>query len=85
MVTVSGSITIKPNQSSKSTKVGISIPVASNIGATEDLAGTAQTTALQGQGAAIYGDAANDMAILEFVSNGSTSRTLYFTFMYQII
>lgn len=85
MVTVSGSITITPTQNNQSTKLGISLPVASNIGAVQDVAGTAQTTALQGQGAAIYGDAANDRAILEFLSNGSTLRTLYFTFMYQII
>lgn len=85
MVTVNGSVTLTPTQNNQSTKLGISLPVASNIGAIQDVAGTAQTTALQGQGAAIYGDAANDRAILEFLSNGSVVRTLYFTFIYQII
>jgi hypothetical protein len=85
VVTVSGKIDIDPTTTLLATQLGISIPVASNIGATEDCAGTAFASGIAGQGAAIRGDAANDRAELVYVCADITNQPMYFTFTYEVI
>lgn len=85
VVTVSGKVTLNPTLTATSTQLGISLPIASNIGANEDLSGVAFASGIAGQGAAILGDATNDRAQLQFVSGDITAQAMYFTFTYQII
>ena len=59
--------------------------VASNFGAAEDCAGTAFAPAIAGMGAAIFGDATNDLAQLQFVSSDINSQPMYFSFSYSVI
>lgn len=82
-VTVSGKVDVDPTAAA-ATELGISLPVASNFGANEDCAGVAHQQAAQ-EGGAISADTANDRASLQFLATGTTNRTLYFTFTYQII
>ena len=84
-VTVSGKVDIDPTLTATSTQLGISLPVASNIGATEDCAGVAFASGIVGQGAAILGDAANNRAQLQYISGDVTNQPMYFTFTYQVI
>lgn len=84
-VTVSGKADVDPTAPAVSTQLGISLPVASNIGATEDCAGTAACPAISGQCAAILGDAANNRAQMEWISADITNQPMYFTFSYQVI
>lgn len=82
-VTVSGKVDVDPTAAA-ATELGISLPVASNFGANEDCAGVAHQQAAQ-EGGAISADTANDRASLQFLATGTASRTLYFTFTYQVI
>lgn len=83
-VLVSGKADVDPTAAA-TTRLGISLPIASNLGAVEDLAGTAFAPAVAGQGAAIGGDAANDRAIMEWVAVDVANRAMFFTFMYEVI
>lgn len=83
-VTVSGKVDVDPTAAGQ-VQLGISVPVASNFGATEDLAGCASAIAVAGQCAGIYADTANDRAILEFITTDTSNRIMFFTFSYQII
>ena len=85
VVTVSGRVDIDPILAATSTQLGISLPVASNIGAVEDCAGTAFASGIAAQGAAILGDATNDRAQLQYVAGDITNQAMYFTFTYQVV
>lgn len=85
IVTVSGKVDIDPTLTATTTQLGISLPIASNIGAEENCCGTAFSKAIPGQGAAIIGDAANNRAQLELKSGDITNQSMYFTFTYTII
>lgn len=83
-VTVSGRVDVDPT-AAVSTQLGISLPIASNIGAPEDCAGTAFCPTIAGQGAAILGDAANNRAQMEWIAVDITNQPMYFTFTYAVI
>lgn len=84
-VTVSGKVDVDPTLTATSTQLGIALPIASNIGAVEDVGGTAFAQAIAGQGAAILGDAANNRAQMEWIATDITNQAMYFTFTYQVI
>lgn len=85
VVLVSGKLDIDPTTTLTSTKLGISLPVASNLGAAEDCGGVAFASAIANQGAAILGDAANDRAQLEYIAADVTNQPMYFSFTYRVI
>jgi hypothetical protein len=85
VVTVSGRVDINPTLAATSTQLGISLPVASNIGAVEDCAGAAFASGIAGQGAAILGDAANNRAQLQYIAGDVSDQAMYFTFTYEVI
>lgn len=84
-VVVSGKVDVNPTAPAALTQLGISLPIASNLGAAEDCAGTAFASGIAGQGAAIRGDVANDRAEMVWISADVTNQPMYFTFAYQII
>lgn len=84
-VTVSGKVDVDPTLTATSTQLGISLPIASNLGAAEDCAGTAFSPAIASQGAAVLGDATNNRAQMEWLSGDVTNQAMYFTFTYQVI
>lgn len=84
-VSVSGKVDVDPTTTTTATQLGISLPIASNIGAVEDCAGTAFSSAIAGQGAAILGDAANNRAEMNWNAVDITNQPMYFTFQYQIL
>lgn len=86
-VTVSGKVDIDPTSAGSQTVLGMSLPISSNLGAEEDLAGSSSQKFASGiNNFAIYGDATNDRAKFE-VSNASSGSNIsfYFTFTYQVI
>lgn len=85
VVTVSGKADVDPTLAATLTQLGISLPIASNLGAAEDCAGTAFASGIAGQGAAIRGDAANDRAEMVWISGDITNQPMYFTFTYEVI
>lgn len=66
------------------TVLGISLPVASNLGAATDLFGVATTQVAQ-IGGRIGADTVNDRATLTFLSSGTANVGFGFTFSYNII
>lgn len=85
VVTVSGKVDLDPTTNLTVTQLGISLPIASNLGAREDCAGTAFCTTVSGMGAAIRGDFTNDRAELTFVSSDINNQGMFFVFVYEII
>lgn len=84
-VTVSGKVDVDPTTTLTPTQLGISLPIASNIGAVEDVGGVAFAPAIAAQGAAIVGDAANDRAEMQWIASDVTNQPMFFTFTYQVI
>lgn len=85
IVNVSGKVDVDPTAAVASTQLGISLPIASNIGANEDCSGTAFASGIAAQGAAILGDATNNRAQMQWISGDVTSQPMFFTFQYEII
>lgn len=84
-VIVSGTLGVDPTATT-STAVGISLPIASNFGATTDAAGVAAGGQLVNEPGLISADAANNRATLGFNANASASTYTYnFTFQYTVI
>lgn len=84
-VTVSGRVDVDPTLTATSTELGVSLPVASNLGAAEDCAGVAFASGIAAQGAAIRGDAANNRAEMVWIAADVTNQPMYFVFSYQVI
>lgn len=84
-VTMSGSFTADPTLTATATSFEFTLPVASNLGATEDLAGVAFCGAIAGMGAAITGSVANNTAVVQWISSDITSKTWSYTLSYQVI
>lgn len=83
-VTVSGRFTADPTAAG-ATNFEITLPVASNLGAAEDLAGVAVCGAIAGQCATIHGVVANDTAEIAWIAVDTTSQVWSYTFTYQVI
>lgn len=85
VVTVSGGFNIDPTLAATVTRLGISLPVASNLGAITDCGGTAAGGTAVGDGGGIYADTTNDRAQLEYVSVDTSNHTFLFSFTYSVI
>ena len=84
-INVSGRFTADPTAPATPTSFELTLPVASNIGAVEDLAGVAFCGAIAGQGAAILGSVANNTAVVQWVSGDVTAQAWSYTYSYQVI
>ena len=84
-VTVSGRFTFDPTLTATATSFEMTLPIASNIGAVEDLSGVAFCGAIASMGAAISGSVANNTAVVQWISSDVTAQSWSFTFTYQII
>lgn len=87
-VAVSGSFTVSGTVLTQPTSFEITLPIASNIGAVEDVAGVASSYngSTTGMVAEIIGVVANDTAKIRWVeTNTALTPSWSFTFTYQII
>lgn len=85
VVTVAGKVDVNPTAGAASTKLGLSLPIASALTASEQCAGAAFSPTVAGQGAAILGDATNDRAQMEWISADTSNQPMTFTFAYRIV
>ena len=83
-VHVSGKVDVDPTAAA-ATELGISLPVASNFGATEDCAGVGMMPAVSREATAVLADTTNDRASMQWVATDTANRSVYFTFTYQVI
>lgn len=85
VVTVSGRFTADPTLAATTTSFEGTLPVASNIGAAEDVAGMAFCGNIAAQGAEIIGVAANDTFKVQWKAGDVTSQTWSYAFVYRVI
>lgn len=83
-VTVSGRIDLDPTTTATLTRVGISLPVASNFTTANECAGTAAAHDVR-EAAAVRSDATNDRAELACTPTDVTNQEYYFTFTYEVL
>jgi len=84
-INVAGLLAIDTTAAITSTRLGISLPVASNITSSIQCGGVAAYTDQAGQVAGIFGDAANDRAEMKFVSAATNNRNWHYIFTYQVL
>ena len=84
-VTVSGRVEVDATVGTTSTDLGMSLPIASNFTAAEQLGGTGVVPSLASTCAAIFADTTNDRATLRFVSTDTANRGFWFTFTYRVL
>lgn len=85
-VTVSGRIEVDATAAGSTlTQVGISLPIASNLAATTNLAGAGGAGTTPYAPALIIGDTANDRATFAYYSTSTTSVACLLTFTYLVI
>ncbi len=85
VVTVSGMFTADPTTAATQTRFDMSLPVASNIGAIEDLAGTAVCGAIASMCGSIQGSASGDVARVLWIATDLTSQQWSYHFTYRVI
>jgi hypothetical protein len=84
-VTVSGQFTANPTTTATLTSFEITLPVASNIGAVEDVSGVAACGAISGMCAAISGSVANDTAVVTWLASDVAAQSWSYQFSFQVI
>lgn len=85
-VVVTGRVDVDPTTANTFTQLGVSLPVASNIGATDDLAGTGSSILANSSGIwGMIGDIANNRADVYGVPASAVNQGMTFTFGYKII
>ena len=86
VVTVSGTITIDPTAAGATTTiVAMSLPIASTLAASSDLAGTAVNYNLSGECGSVVGDTTYHEANLVFASGTTSSYVWTYTYTYEVI
>lgn len=84
-VTVSGRFTADPTTTTTATSFETTLPIASNVGTPEDIAGVAFCGNVLSQGAEVIGVAANNTAKVQWVAGDVTSQTWSYTYTYRVI
>lgn len=85
VVSVSGRFTANPTTAAVATSFELTLPIASNLGAAEDCAGTAFCGAIAGMGAEVIGSAANNTAKIQWIASDINSQTWSYNYTYEII
>ncbi len=86
VVQVSCKVDVDPTlAASTSTQLGITLPIASALTADNELAGTANAPAIATQGGAVYADATNDRAQLDFAAISLSNTSWWLTFTYRLL
>lgn len=88
-VSVSGQATVTCTAAADTASIFyVSLPVASNLAAVTDLAGSGARAAADGTAyspVAVLADTSGDRAQLNFNASQTTAATVYFTFTYQVL
>lgn len=84
-VTVSGQLSIDPTTTATLTTLGISLPIASAFTTAYQAGGTAAASTVTDGAAAIFSDATNDRATLQYMCVDVTNHVMTFSFTYQIL
>ena len=83
VVTVSGKVDVDPTLTA-STKLGISLPIASTLSAAEKCCGNAVSNTIASESAAIEGDTVNNRAQMEWISTSVANHSMFYDFTYLV-
>ena len=84
-VMCSGRVDLDPTSNGANTLLGMSLPIASTLAATDDLSGNFLTNSLAGNGGGVFADTSNNRASFQFLSGNTASVAYFFNFMYVVI
>ncbi len=84
-VTVSGRVAANPTTAGLATSFELSLPIASNIGAVEDCAGTMVCGAIASMCAAVTGSVANNTAVFSWIATDVANQSWSYTYSYRVI
>jgi hypothetical protein len=84
MVTVFGRLDVTPTVTATLTRVGISLPVASDLSSIQQCCGAAGSVG-EGTGGGVIGDVTNDRAELSFKSDSTSIQGWSYTFSYEVV
>lgn len=87
VVTVSGRVEIDPTNANTITTLGISLPIASNFTNDYQCSGVSAGVSTSGGSVPgiVYGDSANDRAVVNIIPNDNASRGQRLHFTYQVL
>lgn len=85
VVTVTGRVDIDPTTTALSTRLNISLPIASDFTALNECAGAASAFTVAGQCAAIIADATNNEATMRWKASDTSNVAMMFSFSYRIL
>ena len=85
VITVSGEFTANPTLTATATSFELSLPVVSNIGAINDVAGSAVCGNIAAMTAEVIGVIANDTAKVQWISSDITSQVWSYSYTYRIV
>lgn len=85
VVTVSGRVDVDPTLTATTTKLELSLPIASDFLSEENCGGVAFCPTVSGMGAAILAEKNNNTAMIQFLSGDVANNAMYFSFTYRII
>ena len=85
VVTVSGRVDADATTTATDTQLLMTLPIASNIGAEQDLGGVAFSPFAAGEGAAIWGDPGSNKAFMRWVATSTVNQAFAFSFTYAVI
>lgn len=83
-VIVGGAIDLNATLTATLTTVRLSLPIASDLQATVDVAGTAFCGTVPGEGAIMKADAGNDNAVLEYTAVNVAALTMFYHYIYRV-
>lgn len=84
VVTVSGGVMLTPTLLATLTTLGIALPIASTLSATNNLGGTAASSSVASNVGPVFADTSNNRATLQLISVGTGSETFSFSFTYVV-
>lgn len=84
VVTVSGQVDLSPTAGALNTELGISLPIASALTLDRQVGGVGASES-NTEAAAIFADPTNDRAKIQYGPAATGSRTIHFSFTYQIL
>ncbi|CAB4178054.1 hypothetical protein UFOVP1015_32 [uncultured Caudovirales phage] len=84
IVIVNGLFSANPTLAATTTSFEIDLPVASDLGLSEDLSGVAASGEIAGMSGNVIGDEATNTAKIQWKSTDITSKNWTFNFMYKV-
>lgn len=84
VVIVSGRVDMDPTTAGLDTQLEMSLPIASNIGASSELGGTACPRDVAGDVVSIAGNSAGDTATFRWIAGDTSNRAYRFIFSYLV-